>query len=281
MIPYGFERDYRENGYYFPLNVLDPGKARDYSRRIREIAESDLAPRLGNRGQLNQLHVVCPFVNDIIRNPLILETVASILGPNLMVWGTSVFIKPPRSASYVSWHQDLTYWGLSNDQEIAVWLALGPANRHNGSMKFLPGSHLSGLKPHHDTADGDNLLTRGQRADFDVDESQAVHVELEPGQASLHHGHLLHASGPNNTDQPRLGLVINYITPEVSQTLVDTDFAMLVCGKDTHRHFTDIPIPGADFDEPGLAMHHRMMLSHNEAIYDGAKNTDSALTPEP
>ena len=278
MIPDNFKQHYEENGYHFPLDVFDSNQALDYGRRIKSIAESDYAEELGNRGQLNQLHVVCPFINDIIRSPAILDTVETVLGPNILVWGTSVFLKPPRSPGFVSWHQDLTYWGLSDQQEISAWIALGPVNRDNGCMRFIPGSHKLGQKPHRDVSDASNILTRGQHADVEIDESQAVDVELAPGQASLHHGHLLHCSGPNHTDQPRVGMVINYISTSVYQSVSKLDFAMLVRGVDEYNHFEELPVPEGEFDQAGLAAHRHMMSALNDVLYDGADNTDSAVT---
>ncbi|MFT5219598.1 MAG: non-heme Fe2+,alpha-ketoglutarate-dependent halogenase [Gammaproteobacteria bacterium] len=269
---------YQQQGYYFPLTVMPETEALQLGDRIAAIANSDIAIKLGNRGQINQLHVTCPFISDLIRSPIILDAVESIIGPNLLVWGTSVFLKPAQSNNFVSWHQDLTYWGLNNDREVAVWLALGPVNRENGAMRFIPESQRLGQLDHRDQFDQGNILTRGQYADVDIDENKAVDVELQPGQASLHHGHLLHCSGPNQTDQPRLGMVINYVATDVKQSLSEIDFGMLVRGVDEYLNFEPVPSPEAEFDQAGLAFHHRMLSLHNEVIYDGATNTESAIT---
>ena len=269
--------EYARNGYCFPLDVFSPTEARGYANRITELAASDIADSLGYRGQINQLHVVCPFVNQIIRNPTLLDAVESILGPNLLVWGVSVFMKPPQSGGFVSWHQDLTYWGLNNDQEVAAWIALSPVTRANGCMRFIPESHKLGQIDHRDTVNDANILTRGQHADIKIDENQAIHVELEPGQASLHHGHLLHCSGPNQTDQPRIGMVVNYISTSVSQSVASTDYAMLVRGVDEFNHFEHLPPPQNELDAAGLAWHRKMIMAHQEALYAGATNTESAL----
>jgi len=267
---------YAKNGYCFPLNIFSATEADDYARRITELATSDIADSLGYRGQINQLHVIYPFVNQMIRNPALLDAVESILGPNLMVWGVSIFMKPPQSEGFISWHQDLTYWGLNNDQEVAAWIALSPVTRANGCMRFIPGSHKLGQIEHRDTVNDSNILTRGQHADIDIDENQALHVELEPGQASLHHGHLLHCSGANQTDQPRIGMVVNYISTSVCQSVASTDYAMLVRGVDEYNHFEHLPAPQGELDAAGLGWHRKMLAAHQEALYDGAANTESA-----
>ncbi|MCH8105862.1 MAG: phytanoyl-CoA dioxygenase family protein [Proteobacteria bacterium] len=270
------QSEYNQLGYYFPLNVLSEIQANDYGHRLAVLSQSDQAPVLGYRGQLNHLHVVCPYVNEIVRNSVVIDAVETILGPDILVWGVSLFLKPSHSPGYVSWHQDLTYWGLSNDQEVSAWFALGPVTRDNGCMRFVPGSHKLGQIEHQDTVNESNILTRGQHADIDIDESSAVYVELEAGQVSLHHGYLLHASGPNNTDQPRIGLSVNYLSTSVRQSVAKTDFAMLVRGEDRYNHFEQLPEPKGELDDEGMEWHRKIIATHNEALYDGAENTDSA-----
>ena len=117
----------------------------------------------------------------------------------------------------MTWHQDLTYWGLDDMDEVTAWVALSPSTTESGCMRFVPGSHKRSLVEHVDTFADDNLLTRGQEIAVDVDESAAADVELRPGQASLHHGHLFHSSGPNTTPDRRIGAAIRYITPSMQQ----------------------------------------------------------------
>jgi chlorinating enzyme len=276
MHDHALKKSYTDNGYYFPLNVLPALAAADIAAKLSAIASSQIAGSLGYRGQLNHLHVVCPYISDLVRSPVIVDAVELILGPDILAWGSSLFLKPPRSPGFVSWHQDLTYWGLNNDKEVSVWIALGPAYKDNGCMRFVPGSHKAGQIDHIDTVDDANILTRGQNADVEVKEDETVYVELDPGQASLHHGHLLHASGPNNTDQPRIGLVVNYISTDVKQSVSKTDFAMPVRGEDKFNNFIHLPEPAKELDESGLAWHRKIVIAHNDALYDGAENMDSA-----
>jgi len=154
-LPNDFERD----GYFFPLDVLDEQTTASCRDHLLDIINSPYAPKLGNRGQLNNLHVFSPYVNEVIRMPKILSAVEQIIGPDILLWGTSVFRKDARSNTFVSWHQDLTRWVLSSDQEVSVWLALSEVSEANGCMKFLPRSHHLGQLPHEDITDSGNLLT--------------------------------------------------------------------------------------------------------------------------
>lgn len=142
-------------------------------------------------------------------------------------------------------------------------------------MRFVPGSHKGELLPHKDTFADSNVLTRGQEADIEIDDRDTILVPLAPGQASLHHGKLLHASAPNRSDERRIGLTINYIAPQVRQVVAREDFAMLVRGEDKFGHFQHIPSPSSDMDDAALAWHQRILLAQNEAMYDGAKSPPS------
>ena len=130
----------------------------------------------------------------------------------MVVWGASLFSKGPKTKNVVSWHQDLTYWDLDDAEEVTCWVALTPVSKLNGCMRFIPGSHKQKIVPHNDTFDKNNMLTRGQEIAVEVDEADAVNIEINPGQASLHHGHLFHASGPNESSIPRIGFAIRYLS---------------------------------------------------------------------
>lgn len=271
------DRDYARDGYYFPLDVLDDQECGRFRDHLMQIINSRHASTLGNRGQINNLHVFSPYVNEIIRSPAILGAIENIIGSDILVWSTSIFLKAAHSESFVSWHQDLTYWGLNSDQVVSVWLALNTVNQTNGCMHFLPRSHRFGQLPHEDIIDSENLLTRGQRASIEINESQSIGVELQPGQASLHHGYLLHRSGPNHSDQPRLGLVATYLATSVQQTKSPVDYAMLVQGTDEFGHFSNIPKPSILFGDESLNFHRQMLLNTNDVLYDGASNRQTAI----
>jgi ectoine hydroxylase-related dioxygenase (phytanoyl-CoA dioxygenase family) len=194
-----------------------------------------------------------PSFARLIRQPRLIEAVSQIIGPDLLVWSCGFFIKEPSAKSYVSWHQDLNYWGLDGEQEVTAWLALTPATVENGCMRFVPGSHEKKVVPHVDSFAQDNLLTRGQEIAIEVDEASAVNVVLRAGQASFHHGHMFHASGPNGTSLRRVGVAIRYVAPSMKQVSGDKLLVSHVSGKDEYGHFDVMPPPAGrlleeDFD---------------------------------
>ena len=258
---------FNRDGFHFPLDVLSEDEALWCRAELEWLEERVVREELGHKNQLNHGHVVFRFASDLIRNARILDAVEEILGPDILCWSSTFFTKEPRTPSYVSWHQDLRYWGLSGDAVVSVWIALGRVTEAHGCMRFVPASHRLELLEHRDTHDRENFLTRGQEAAYEVDESRTVKVELKAGQASLHHGRLLHASSPNMSDERRVGYVVNYISPGMRQVVAARDFAVLVRGEDRHGHFELVPPPEDDLTPEGLVWHRRILGAQAEALY--------------
>ena len=82
-------------------------------------------------------------------------------------------------------------------------------------MRVIPGSHLRQMA-FVNTPNEHNLLPRGQTI-IDVDESKAVHMNLQPGEFSIHHEAIVHNSDPNNSDDRRIGMSIHYIPTSTRQ----------------------------------------------------------------
>lgn len=261
---------YHEDGFVFPVPVLGPQEAAEARASLEALEARSAGTALGNRTQLNYPHVIFRFAAGLVRHPAILDVVEAILGPDILVWGATFFIKEPHSENFVSWHQDLRYWGLSDEEgQVSAWLALSPVTRENGCMRFVPGSHRGAIVTHRDTFSENNVLTRGQEAEVDIDEDRTVDVELRPGEASFHHGLLLHASAPNRSAERRIGMAINYIAPHVMQRVAAEDFAVPVRGEDRFGHFRHVPEPAEDLSGDALAWHARILRAQNEAMYEG------------
>ena len=88
-------------------------------------------------------------------------------------------------------------------------------------------------------------LSRGQEIALEVDESKAVAMMLDAGEMSLHHIGIAHGSKANSSDQPRIGIAVRYIAPEVVQKGAERQIVQLVRGRDEYGHF-DIVGPPAD-----------------------------------
>lgn len=244
---------YSRDGFVFPINAVSENEAKKI-RADLEKAEDETANDPEKLALIRSYpDRLIPSFDQLIRNENLIKAVEPILGPDLLVWSGGLFIKEANTPHVVSWHQDLTYWGLDDAEEVTAWVALCPSNLQSGCMRFVPGSHKDQLVPHNDTFDENNLLTRGQEIAVDVDDSDGVDVILETGQASLHHGHLFHASGPNTTSDRRIGVAIRYIKPSMKQRNGSGTLVSLVAGKDDYKNFTSVGSPegwlmDADFE---------------------------------
>lgn len=264
-------QNYHRNGYHFPLDLLSPAETQQLRRRIEDYEAKSGGPIKGE--MRHKSHIVFTWLNELVRHPKLLDAVEDVLGPNILCWSTSFFIKEPRDPGFVSWHQDATYWGLNKPDVMTLWLAITPANKINGCMKFIAGTHTEQVS-HTDTFDKDNLLTRGQEIAVDVDEKQAVYVELKPGQASLHHVLLFHGSAPNQSDDRRIGFAIRYVPTYVKQAVGQRDSATLVRGVDEYKHFDPEPCPKADLHPEAIAFHKAITENQLKVLYRGTGKTE-------
>ena len=234
---------YEHDGFFFPLDILSPEEVGAVRCQLEDFeARYQSHPVVGDGEFRTSCHLFLPFLDELTRHPVILAAVSSILGNDLLVWGTSFFTKEPRSLDYVAWHQDLHYWGLDARDEVTAWVALSPASIESGCMRFIPASHMR-KAAHADQPGKDAMLSRGQELVDPVDESQAVNASLQSGQASLHHGLTFHASLPNRSNDRRIGFAIRYIKPSMRQAGGETGVATLVQGDDCYHHFELAPRP--------------------------------------
>ena len=263
--------DYEKNGYFFPWDVTSAGEAAELLADLT-AAEAEVGD---DRARLSMLRSypaqLLPSFARLIRHPRLLEAASRIIGPDLLVWSCGFFIKEAGAKSYVSWHQDLNYWGLDGDDEVTAWFALTPATIENGCMRFVPGSHRRKDVPHVDSFAPDNLLTRGQEIAVEVDEASAVNVLLRAGQASFHHGHMFHASGPNQTNARRLGVAIRYVAPSMKQVSGEKLLVSHVAGRDDYGHFEHIPPPAGRLRAEDFERARRNTDMKRDILYQGVK----------
>jgi len=260
---------YVEKGYCHPIDVLTREEAAVCLAHL-ERYESNIGQPIDGKYR-HKPHLLFPWLHDLICHPRVLDAVEDVLGPNILCWGSSFFIKEPEDPGYVSWHQDATYWGLDEPDVCTAWIALTPSTRANGCMRVASGSHSEQLT-HTDTFHKDNLLSRGQEINAEVDEKDAVDLELLPGQMSLHHVRIIHGSNPNPTKTRRVGFAIRYIAATVRQSLGPRDFATLVRGKVVNDFWELEPRPKDELDAEALAYHEHMCDVQAKMLFAGAEN---------
>lgn len=232
---------YANDGFLAAVSVISSAGAR------RHRAQLDVAEReVGNLHYRDKTHLALRSTFDLASHPLLLDAVEACIGPDIMLYNTNYVIKEPGSAATVEWHQDLTYWGLADDDaQVSAWVAIEPATVEAGCMRMIPGSHHSGRIDHTTVMGDDNVLLLGQRI-LDVDDFTAVHCPLGPGEASLHHGWTVHASSPNKAAHRRIGLNVQFLAPHNRHTADASLAATLVRGEDRYGYFDAEIIPDTD-----------------------------------
>ena len=260
---------YERDGFFFPVRVMDARCAAAY-RTTLESFEADLSadPETRKLALLNAAYLL-PFVDQICRLDSVLAPVKQILGPDILVWNAGFFIKEPRTADFISWHQDLTYWGLDDSHEVTAWVALSASTVESGCVKFVAGTHTHDIVEHRDTFHKNNLLSRGQEVAVAVNEDEATSVVLEPGEMSLHHGKVFHGSHANSSDDRRIGLAIRYISPDMQQTIAEKTTAKLVAGKDNYGHFRLAGQPRGVVDVDDLASVRENLRIQQQFLFAG------------
>ena len=261
-------RAYNEEGYLTPIDVMSSKEAEKFCAnyyRVQKENDADLTSILRSKP-----HLVFPWLFNLVKNPAVTDPVSSILGPNLLAWGTSFFAKPANEPGFVSWHQDANYWGLEPHDVLTAWIAFTPSLRENGCMRIVPGSHLKGSLEHKDTFSKNNLLTRGQEISVEVDEKEAKDIILFPGQMSLHHVSLVHGSDPNTSSIDRIGFAIRYISTHVKQNGGRTS-ATLAKGTDEYNHFDLEPYPESELAITSKNYWEKALKRQHEILYRGAR----------
>ena len=229
-------KQYKDEGYVSPIDALSKDEALEIREEI-ELIEKKWPKELEGLGR-NYIHLISPIFDKVSHNPKILDAVESIIGRDILICGTTLFIKNPNEKGFVSFHQDAKYIGLEPHNWVTAWIAVTDANEENGCMRMWSGSHKDELKYHNQKFDENNLLTRGQTVE-NVPIKETTPVILKAGQMSLHHPTIVHGSGLNRSNDRRIGFVIqSYIGSNVNQVLGKM-YVQQARGKDNysyHKH---------------------------------------------
>lgn len=205
-------RRYQEQGYVIPGYRLADARVDE----LRDACDRLIAADPGTRPEhLMNPHLVPwpgarnPFMA-VARDGAVLDMVEQLIGPDLVLWITRVLCKPAGDGHEVPWHQDGQYWPIRSLGTCSVWIALDAVDRYNGCMRFIPGSHRRESLYRHRVSDRENLVLNQEVVPEEFDESEAVDIELEPGQMSLHDVRMIHGSLANTSDRRRAGLILRY-----------------------------------------------------------------------
>ena len=260
---------YHRDGFVFPLKAMEPAEALRYRQQLEAYEGaaggpiSALAPRTKHK---MKAYLRSRWAFELGSNPRILDAIEQIIGPNILLLHTVFFIKEPRTTQIAAWHQDSVYFGLEPVGFPTAWVALSPATEQSGFMKFAPGSFALGDVEHMRGYAG-SVNTLAQSVTMKVDESTAVQASLQPGEFSLHHCRTLHYSGPNHSDDRRIGISHVYVPTHARCTGTMQRSAILVRGVDEYHNFTHERPPLSD-DDPAAEIEHERACAVFRACHD-------------
>ena len=227
---------YERDGFAFPVDVLRPEEVR--SCRTELEAWERARGALIDFPEKSKSYLLFDWADRLVHHPRILDAVEDLIGPDILVYHSTLFVKVAQTPAYVRWHQDSTYFYLHPHLHVTAWVALSDASIAAGCMQALPGSHRWGAFEHDDKPEPMNMIRRGQGISGRFDDAQGQFMPVQAGQMSLHHTDLVHASAGNHTDDRRLGFAISYIPAHVKPVGAIRPSALCVRGR-SHGHFVE------------------------------------------
>ena len=251
---------YRDQGYVSPVRAFPEAEAHAARDRLEHTERIHGLPADRRR----KMHLYLKWVDEIVHHPRILDAVEDLVGPDILLYHLTLWLKEPRTDAFISWHQDATYFGLSPAEHVTAWVALSPSSLESGCVQVVPGSHLGGQAAHGQERNAANMFATGQSLEVPADTPLDTLV-LRPGEFSLHHTHLFHSSMPNRSDDRRIGLGISYIPARCRCSSAVRLSATLVRGTDRFGHFDLDPRPAADHDAAALTVHANAMRRWKDA----------------
>ena len=247
---------YREKGFIHPFPALSPAELAE-CRAGLERFEAELGSTVPKAEIKWRSHAYThsPWFAKLATHPRILDVIEDLIGPNILIWTSTFFIKEPNSPTFAAWHQDGAYFGLEPKNMATAWVALYDAPFEAGCMQAV-SFHGAPKVLHHAALRMEHSINRaGQTIVGDISEDGIETMALKAGEFSVHHELAIHRSGENNAGHRRVGIGLNYIPTHVRTTGPVKMTAMLVRGRDDYGHFDLIDPPTAERDEAALATH--------------------------
>lgn len=232
-------------GFIEKLRLFDQKEANRHRHRFDALLE-EFQRRARDAYAINGYQTRIDFIWDIATNPLLLDHVEDLIGPNIVLWGSHYFCKMPSDSREVPFHQDATYWPFRPFKTVTVWLAVDDVSLDTGPMCFLPGSHLHGKLAWQERTE--NVVLELEVKDY-ARFGEPHPLVLKAGQFSLHTDLLVHGSRRNESDVRRCGLTLRYVPPDVR--LIDeryanwTKNAMICRGEDVSGYWREQPRPSS------------------------------------
>jgi ectoine hydroxylase-related dioxygenase (phytanoyl-CoA dioxygenase family) len=211
---------YNRDGYLVLKNFCSNEEIdRLYAVAVKDDAMRKNALDLNDQtGKKTKLSLWFTPGNDVFgyltRSNKMIRTIAPLLDSDTPVchFHSKLMQKEPKVGGAWEWHQDYGYWYKNQfmfpDQLISVMVALTEANKENGCLQVIKGSHKLG-RVNHGFA-GEQVGADMVMVDNALKTMELVYCELEPGDALIFHSNLLHRSEGNLSEYPRWSIISCY-----------------------------------------------------------------------
>ena len=259
-------------GYHPGVQVISERRAADLRAKL-ESFESRYPNDVIKLDQ--KAHMLCPWIDETVRLPALLDPLEDLLGPDLLCWGTSLRLKEADGKTFAGWHQDTAYADVKPIVIICA-LALSPCTRESGCIRVIPGSHQWEILPHRENFGTDSLLTREQSIEANLDESQALDLELAPDEVAFFNNAICHSSRPNTSTDRRILFLIEMVPTRAHQDF-PRESATLVRGVDNYHHFDIDERPDAEMSPRALKAWRERVQVQAQVLFRGASRPPRAL----
>ena len=148
---------------------------------------------------------------EFARLEAILDMVAQCIGPDFLLWGTTIFGKPAGSGKTIPWHRDGEFWPIRPLANTTVWLALDDSTLENGCLRYIPGSHKMGRTGRHVPTDQREVLLELALDASEFDEAEARDLTLEAGQMAIFDVYMVHGSNANRSGHRRAAFIMRFM----------------------------------------------------------------------
>lgn len=273
---------YRYDGYLFPFPALTRDKLAECNAGMARY-ESWLGKRVNDsdRRWRSAGYVFLPWLDALVRHQRILDVVEDLIGPDILVYTATFFIKEAHSPTFAAWHQDATYFGLDPHQHVTAWVALSDANAEAGCMEVVSSEGMPRQMRHAALALEHSINGGGQAIVDHVDASGGVMMQLPAGSFSLHHTLCRHRSAPNRANHRRVGIGISYIPANCRLTGTVRMCARLVRGRYTGGHFDLIPSPEGELHPAALTRHEDVYRRYRDNYAEQIAAHERQFAPQP
>ncbi|HEV2336163.1 MAG TPA: phytanoyl-CoA dioxygenase family protein [Stellaceae bacterium] len=273
---------YRYDGYLFPFPALSAAELAECNAGLTRFERWLGKPvNQGDFRWRSASYVMLPWVDALVRHPKVLDVVEELIGPDILVYTATWFIKEAESPTFAAWHQDSTYFGLDPHEHVTAWVAFSEAGADAGCMEVLSSQGKPRQLAHAALRLENSINGAGQAIVEPFDERHSAMMALEAGSFSLHHTLCRHRSAPNRADHRRIGLGISYIPAHCRLNGTVRMCARLVRGKDSGGNFDLIPAPEGELHPAALERHERVYRAYRDNYAEQIVAHEEAFTAAP